>query len=261
MTIALTEFNPLLALDYLLVLARIGGLVVFSPFFGSRAIPAPIRVLLAVAVSFALFPVIGDQVPAVSMEVVSLVLVLIRELTIGMLLGLVVHLFMEAFRMAGQIIGFQMGFSLINIIDPQTQVQVSVLSLFENLLGMMVFLSLDAHHWLIQALVDSYRMTSPVAQVPLPSLISHLLSLSTDVFAVGFKLAAPVALVLIVVDVLLGIVGRAAPQIHILIIGIPFKPLVGFVVLSGAAYAQLPFARHYLLGLREEFYTFLQMIP
>ena len=246
--------------SFLLLLVRLGGLMVFAPFLGSLTIPVQVRVTLSVALSVALFPTLQTKIPDVSMEVVPLVLMLARELMVGMLLGLAGQLLLAAFQMAGQLIGFQMGFSLVNIIDPQTQVQSSALALIEGLAGVMIFLAIDAHHWYLEAIADSYDLSFSLTSGRWSAITSSLIELFGNIFVVGFRLAAPVLTVLVIVDVFLGVIGRAAPQIHILIIGMPVKPLVGFILLSAMFQSRLPFVRQYLLHLHEQLYVFLQLL-
>jgi len=254
------EFSLVLFVTFVSVLVRVGGLMIFAPFLGSLAIPTRIRVALSVTLSLALFPVLQNKVPSVPADGVSIVLVLFHELMIGMLLGFVAHLLLGAFFMAGQIMGFSMGFSLIRLIDPQTQVESSALALFQNLVGVTVFLAMNAHHWFIQAVVESYDLIVPFTMSQSGALATQLISLFGNVFVVGFKLAAPVTLVVVIVDVLLGVIGRAAPQVQILIIGMPFKPLVGFLLLAGTVQAQVLFSSRYIGQLRELLHVFLQMI-
>jgi len=254
------EFSLGLFVSFLLVMVRVGGLMIFAPFLGSLNIPTRIRVALSVTLSLALFPVLQDKIPSVPEDGVSVVLVLFHELMIGMLLGVVGQIILGAFFMAGQIMGFSMGFSLIRLIDPQTQVESSALALFQSLVGTTVFLSMDAHHWFIEAVVESYDLIFPFTMSQSEALATQLISLFGNIFVVGFKLAAPVTLVLVIVDVLFGVIGRATPQVHILIIGMPFKPLVGFLVLAGTVHTQVLFSSQYLVQLRELLYAFLQML-
>lgn len=247
-------------LTYLLVLARVAGLMIFAPFLGSPGIPALIRVALSVGLSLALFPVVQDKVPAVAIDSMALLPILAGELVMGIALGLVGQLFASALQVAGHLIGFQMGFGIINIIDPQTQVESSVISLFQNLVGILVFLAIDAHHWFIQAITDSYDIVGPQAIRHSAALTNEMIRLGGQMFVVGFKLAAPVVIVLIIVDIVLGIIGRAAPQIHILIVGMPLKTLAGFVFMLATAHASLPFLQHQLNRVHENLYTVLGLL-
>jgi flagellar biosynthetic protein FliR len=228
-----------------LVLARVGGLTIFAPVLGSEVVSPLIRVLLSVTLAVVLFPLVRSDLPALPGGVAEMVLALGGEFFIGMLLGLVGKLLLGSLQIAGQIMGFQMGFSMINVIDPQTQVETPVMATFQNILGVLVFLALNGHHWFIQAFVESYRIVGLEPGLS-GALIRALLESAGQMFVLGLKLAAPVAVVLLIVDILLGIVGRMAPQIHVLVVGLPAKSLMGLIFLAATVHTSVPFlARHF----------------
>lgn len=242
-----------------MTLARVGGLMTFAPFLGSGAIAPVIRVFLSVVISLAIFPAVQADVPSPPPEALLFLLALGMELGIGFVLGLVGQLFLAGIQLGGQLMGFQMGFSLINIIDPQTQVESSALALLHNLIALLVFLAVNAHHWYIQAIADSYRILPGAAHYS-SELAAFMLQLFGNMFILGFKLGAPIVTVLLIVDVLMGIIGRAAPQIHILIVGLPSKSLVGFLFLLATAHVSVTFMGRHLERLSQDLYTLLGMM-
>jgi flagellar biosynthetic protein FliR len=247
------------AVLFLLLLARLGGIVVFAPVFGSTVVNPIARILLTVALGGAIFPFVSEQLPAPPTEFFPLLLVLAKELLVGMVLGLVAHLILAALQLAGQIMGFQMGFAMVNVIDPQTQVESPVLSILANLTGMLVFLSMNAHHWMLEALVDSYWIVPEPSGIS-PAFLSLLVDTSGQMFVLSFKLAAPLVVVLFVVDVLVGIVGRAAPQIHVLIVGMPAKALMGFTFLAATIHTMVPFIGRHIDALHDDLYHYLAIL-
>ncbi len=245
---------------FALLLARIGGLMVFVPFWGSIAVSRQVRVALAFVLTFALFPVLEQHLPRVGMEPAALVTGVISEAFVGLALGLVGQLLLAALQLAGTLMGFQMGFSLVNVIDPQTQVEVSVISVLQNLIGITMLVVLNAHHFFLEAMVDSYDFVPALGARSTPELAQHIAQMAGGMFYAGFQLAAPVVLVGIIVDVLLGILGRAAPQIHILIAGLPLKVLVGFSMLMLGTRAALPFLERSFLQVRQDLYLVLRAL-
>lgn len=217
-------------LPFLMLLARVGGLMIFVPFLSSTAIAPSIRVALSIGLSVLLFPLVQNEIPAAPESMPHVILFLAGELMIGLLFGFVGNLLMEGLQLAGHIIGFQMGLGIINVIDPQTQVETPVVSILQNVIGLLVFLSLNAHHWFIEAIVESYRV-APHLIVPGNPLFQHLVESASQVFVLAVKVSAPVLVVLFIVDLIMGIVGRAAPQIHVLVVGMPAKSLAGMMVL------------------------------
>ena len=252
------SLEPLVS--FLLVLARMAGLMVFTPILGGTGIAPQIRAGLAMGLTLLLYPAVGTQVEPVPPGTLSLLLAISTELLLGLLLGLLGHLFLAALQFSGQLMGFQMGFAVINLIDPQTQVQAPVLAILQNLMGVLIFLSLNAHHWFIQAMVDSYNILPGRAFSLSPPVAGELLEVFGQIFAVGFRLAAPFILVLAIMDIFIGIVGRAAPQIHILIVGMPLKIIGGLLLLSFSAPVMVRFAGDHLAQLHGRLYRLLQLL-
>jgi flagellar biosynthetic protein FliR len=131
---------------------------------------------------------------------------------------------------------FQLGFSIINVIDPQTQVETSVISFLENFIGIAFFLLINGHHWFFTAVSESFGYL-PVTGVRLEGpVVERFVHLSADVLVSGIQIAAPVIAVTVIADVVLGIITRVAPQIHIMIVGMPLKTLIGFTCMSLSFY-------------------------
>lgn len=241
---------------FFLLLARIGGLMIFAPFFGSGAVVPVIRVMLALSFSVALFPLVQDRLPQAD-DFGSFFLVLCGELMVGMLLGLVGRLFMASLEIAGQIMGFQMGFAVIKVIDPQTNSESPVMSILQNVVGILIFLSINGHHWFVRAVVDSYQIIGK--EISLNSSMEVLIiHAAGEMFVLGMKIAAPIVVVLLIVDVLLGIVGRAAPQLHILVVGLPAKSLMGFTFMAATFHTSIPYLGRHFGRLQEQLYACLE---
>jgi flagellar biosynthetic protein FliR len=149
-----------------------------------------------------------------------------------MALMLVVRFLFAAVQTGGQIIGFQMGFSMINVIDPLTGQQVVVTSHFLYMTTLLTFLALNGHLYLLQGLADSFALVPPGGILLGPALGQGLLRLAAGMFTLGVKIAAPVMAALFLVDLALALIGRAAPQMHVLILGFPIKIAVGFFFLG-----------------------------
>jgi flagellar biosynthetic protein FliR len=137
---------------------------------------------------------------------------------------------------AGQIVGFQIGFSFVNAVDPTTSNRSTSLSVFQNQLGLMLFLGLNAHHWFIRAIGSSLTVLPPFSMHVGEAFILKMSDLGAQIFVIGFQIAAPVTAVLLLTDVALGLIGRSAPQIHIMIIGFPLKVMVGIAALGMGLY-------------------------
>ena len=210
------------------IAARVSGLMVFAPFFGGSAMPLRVKVGLTVALTALLYPVCGPA--RMQASALGWGEVMIGEWVIGLLLGLSVQFVMEATQMAGQILGVQMGFSLVNILDPQTQVDTPVLSLFYQVITLLLFLQMNVHHWLLRGVVRSFGyLPAGNAGVTLAS-VGLLLQAAGGILLVGVQIAAPALAATLVADVMLGFVGKASPQLPVLFIGLSVKSVLGLVV-------------------------------
>jgi flagellar biosynthetic protein FliR len=218
------------------------------PLFGSKSIPAPIKAGLLLSISFFLFPILNLDVSASPTEVIPFGLGIICEILLGISIGLSVKLLFAGIQLAGQLVGFQMGLAIVNVMDPQSSAQVPILAQFNNLVAMLVFLAINAHHWFLRALVESFNMV-PLFNFSLThSLINQLIMIAGNMFVVAIKIGAPIIATMLITSVAFGLVARTVPQMHIFIIAMPLKILVGLLVLS----LTMPYLTSFLGGLFTE---------
>jgi flagellar biosynthesis protein FliR len=218
------------------VLSRVGGLMVFAPFFSSRSMPVLVRTVSSLVFTIALLPALPLSLIPAQFGLPQLLGAMVGEVAFGMVLGLVATFVFSALQLAGQIVSFQLGFAIINLIDPQSEVETSVFSFIENILGVMFFLLVNGHHWFLKAVADSF-LYLPVEGVHLKGpLVGEVLRLSAGMVSAGVQIAGPVLAVTVIADVAMGIISRAAPQINVLIVTMPMKTLIGFTCLSFSFY-------------------------
>jgi flagellar biosynthetic protein FliR len=210
---------------------RIGGLMLFAPFLSSGSMPVQVKAGLTVALTALMYPVYG----AVRLEASPLgwVQVCTGEVVVGLLLGLTLQFIMEAAQMAGQILGVQAGFSLVSILDPQTQVDTPVISTFNQLAALLIFLQLNVHHWLLRGLAASFFYLPPGSVVLNLKVTTSLLQAAGAIWLVGLQIAAPVVVATMLIDVTMGFLAKSSPQIPILFLGLSVKTVVALIVLSG----------------------------
>lgn len=221
---------------FVIILLRVSGIVIFAPFFGSPSIPYQVRITFALLTSLLLTHLLPLNFVADGLRLTDITLIFIGEIIAGMILGLAANLVFAGIQYAGQLISFQMGFSLIKLIDPQTNVESPVFSFIHNYIGILFFLLLNGHHWFLRAITESFQFM-PVGGIQIQaSLVEHFVNLSSQIFVIGLRIAGPIIVVTIIADIVIGIIGRAAPQLHILILGLPLKLLVGFSCLSFSLY-------------------------
>jgi flagellar biosynthesis protein FliR len=238
-------FSTAEIIRFAVVLTRISGIMLLAPFFSNQMFPVSVRVAFTLLSAFVLAPSLSlNQIP-IELNVSAVVILLVGEIFIGLILGFAAMCVMAGLQFAGQIISFQMGFSLINAIDPQSSVEAPVFSLLYNYIGLLLFLLIDGHHWFLQAINDSFSGLSIGGfQIPAP-LTQQIVGMSANILSIGIRIAGPIIAVTVITDVLIGVVSRTAPQINIIIVGMPLKLLVGFGCISFSLY----FLPRYLGGV------------
>jgi len=211
--------------------ARVSGLMVFCPFLGSDAIPAPLKAVVTVLVTAILFPLrSGLQLSLYPWQWAGIAL---SEVVIGLVLGLAANFLMEAPMLAGQILGMQMGYSLATLFDPQTQADTPVLGELHRLGALLIFLQLDVHHWLLRAIVRSFSYLPAQAALSGRGVVEGLLHAAGGIFLAGVQIAAPALVATLIADLALGFLGKASPQLPVLFLGLSVKNLLGLSVLIG----------------------------
>lgn len=218
--------HPLLV--FLVVLARVGGIVTFAPFWSHSAATPKVRVTLAFALTFVLTPIVSSKIQTPPEEIYAFSLVLMGELLIGLVMGFVGKLVFLGFEIAAFLLGSQMGFALAGTIDPSTRAQTTALGTIAQMMGLMVLLGANGHYWFLAATVKSFSTTAPGTFVFSAELLEILLRLSANALVVGVSLAAPALIVLVAVELALEFFGRTAPQFQVFILGFPIKIAVGF---------------------------------
>lgn len=236
-------------LTFVTISVRLSGLLLFAPFFGSAAIPPRIKAGLVLAVSLLFFPLLSPTLA--HRDVGTWPGFVLTELLIGAGLGIATRLVFDAMQMAGQILSTQMGFSLINILDPQTQVDSTVMALFHQTITMLIFLRMDVHLWLLRALGRSYLLLPPGSAHVSQMFTMTAVRACGEVFALGIQIAAPVLSATFLADIVLGLLGKASPQMPLMLLGTPIKTLLGLSLLFLALKYWPGMLERYFLGSME----------
>ncbi|MDB5052074.1 MAG: flagellar biosynthetic protein FliR [Bacilli bacterium] len=219
--------------NLLLVFCRITSFFVVAPVFSSKNVPNQFKIGLSFFITLIAFSAMDKA--SISIDGFFLVS-LMKEIVIGLLLGFVGYLFFTVVQISGSFIDMQMGFSMANIIDPMTGAQTPILGNLKFMLAVLLFLTMDGHHYLIHAIIDSYKWVpisnDAFAHIYNGQVSDFLLKTFSTVFSLAFQMAAPMIAALFLVDVGLGILAKTAPQFNVFVIGMPLKVLIGFVLLT-----------------------------
>ena len=217
---------------FFLVFIRVGAILMFMPIFDSRSIPLFFKVALAFASSIVLFPLLElEPLPLVG-NVFLLGVRVISEILIGLVIGFAVKLIFAGIQLAGQLAGYQMGMALVNVMDPASSQQVPVLAQFMNLFGLLIFITINAHHWFIKALKHSFEIVPPVSASFSGSLLAQIVKMSGNVFVIGIQVGAPIIAAMLVTSVAFGLIARTVPQMNVFIVAMPLKIGVGLLFLG-----------------------------
>lgn len=218
--------------NFMLVLCRITAFFVVAPIFSARNVPMQFKIGFSALLAFIISSAVGG-IP-VDMDGTYLISIA-KETLIGLLLGFVAYLFFTVVQIAGSFADMQIGFSMANVINPLTGAQSPLLGNLKFALATLMFLSMNGHHLLIQAILESYRwvpLSNDVfAQLYHGEVTEFLLKSLSKAFTIAFQMAAPLVAALFLTDVGLGILARTAPQFNIFVVGMPLKILVGLLVL------------------------------
>lgn len=227
---------PLASLDALpifaMVLARVAGLFAAIPLFGARIVPARVKAPLIFVLALLLYPVIRPQVPPHGSDTISLMLLVVSEVLIGATLGILSQAIFAAVEFCGQMVGSQMGLSMAALFDPTTQANVTTMSMFQGALATLLFVSLNAHHIFLRAIVESYRLIPIGGWHVSGALLKFVVDTTTGIFIIAVKLSAPVSVALLATSVVLGIVARAFPQMNVFMVSMPLNIGMGLTLLG-----------------------------
>jgi flagellar biosynthetic protein FliR len=221
------EATPVLR--FALLLVRPGMVVMLAPGLGGRQIPAMAKIALTVLLALALAPVVA---PPPESGAQGLAMVVLREMAIGLALAFAVQIVVAAAELAGHLGSYQIGFSYGATIDPTSGVRSTLLVSLYSMLATFAFLAVNGHHAVLRALTSSYAAVPMGAGAVSETLVASVREMLAMVFGVGLRLAAPVLIVLFIVELAIGLISRSAPSLNFMIIGYPLRIVVGLLVVA-----------------------------
>lgn len=216
---------------FLLILTRVSAFIITLPLFSHRTIPVIHKLGLAVFLAYLMFFTIDP----VAIEIDGMYFLLIlKEVIVGLTVGLIAMVIMYAIQVAGGFIDIKMGFMIANVVDPQTGAQSPLTGGYLYTFALLFLLAIDAHHLLLDGIYYSYQFI-PIEQIFIPfsneNILLHFVRTFTLMFFIAFQMAMPIVGSLFLIDVALGMIGRAVPQVSVFVIGFPIKIFVGFVIM------------------------------
>jgi flagellar biosynthesis protein FliR len=211
-------------------LVRVLALFAVAPLLSHRAVPARIKVALAVGIALVLAPTLPTPPITDALSGAGIAL-LVQNILVGLMLGFAVRLVFAALELAGELIGLQMGLSFAGFFNPASGMTQNAIGSFMSLLALLMFIAIDGHLMLLHALAESFRLFPLTGGGALPLALDDLVRLGSGMFAIALSLALPFLAVMLLTNVVLGVLARVAPQLNVFAIGFPMTILVGLATL------------------------------
>jgi flagellar biosynthesis protein FliR len=220
-----------LVLVYFLVFARTGAMLMFLPPINQAGVPSRVRLMLALAISFAIAPGLAHDYPAhVPTAPLALGVLLAEEVTAGLLVGAMATIVMSGLSVAGSLISTQTGLAYAQLLNPTMGDSEPVVGNFLSLLGGVMIFATDLHHLAIGAIQGSYTLIPPGAALPTGDMAELTVRLVSGSFALGIQLAAPFLVFGFAVNASIGLLARLMPQLQVFFIAMPINLLAGFLI-------------------------------
>lgn len=219
---------------WMLGMIRPGAAFLAAPVFGAAGVPVQLRLVIALAVGVPAVAASGMTLPPEGIVSVPGFLTIIGEVVIGLAIGFVLQMGLAAALLAGEAISNAMGLGFASMVDPLNGTSSSVVGQFLSMLATALFLAANGHLLLIQIIVDSYQALPPGNAFPSFAAIGGVLRFGSLMFAAGLTIALPVGFVLILVQMIMGVIGRSAPAMNLFAVGLPATLLAGIILLGMA---------------------------
>ncbi len=211
-------------------LARILALLASAPVIGNPGVPARVKIALGVLITVAVAPLVPGA-PDIEPASATGMLVLAQQVMVGLAMGFAMQIVFQASEFAGEIIGLQMGLGFATLYDYSLPGQIPVIGQYLGMILSLVFLAIDGHLLLISALAESFRVL-PLSPFTAPAGLHALVDWSSAIFSYGLALSLPLLAALLITNIALGVLSRAAPQLNLFAVGFPATILIGMLMLG-----------------------------
>ncbi len=225
-------FNPESYFLLFLIILRISGIFATAPVLSSENVPRLVRLYMVIICSMIIFSVLpASNINLENLNTIDYFLLVLKELMIGFSIGFIPRMMFAAIDFAGTITGFQMGLSIANVVDPQTDVQVSIIASLEGLIATLLFIVLDGHHIFFKVMTYSYEEIPIAGFLFTGGKMEVLMRIMGDLVVIGLKLGAPLVIALLLANIIMGFMARSIPQMSVFIVGFPFTIGLGLIFL------------------------------
>ncbi|XOB65783.1 flagellar biosynthetic protein FliR [Deferribacteres bacterium DY0037] len=217
--------------SFLMAVARVGAILFTVPVFGSNVIKPQIRFVLAILIAMVIFPSL-EAMPYGNLPTGIIIVMVFKEILVGVCIGILSNFLFIGAQLGGQIVGLQMGFSVVNVMDPQSNTQLSIISSFLNIGMLLFFIAVGGHYLVLGAIAESFR-SIPIGGAEInPIAFNYIAKLFSYIFLIAIKIMAPAIITLLIFSTVIGVIGKLAPQINLMIVGFPAKIAIGLIIIA-----------------------------
>jgi flagellar biosynthetic protein FliR len=215
---------------YILIFVRMASFIAVAPFFGLSNIPIKVKAGLSLFLTI-LVVQITTYVPLDYQGSIGYASLVVREAITGILIGYMANICSYIINFAGQIIDMEVGFSMVNVLDPVSKIETTITGNYYSYMVMLMMIVTNMYHFVIKAIFDSFKLIPIGEAVFSPNLYVVMSRFMGDYFIIGFRIVLPIFASLLMVNVVLGILAKIAPQMNMFVIGMQLKVFVGLFIL------------------------------
>lgn len=225
------DFLSAHAVPYAYIFVRVSGIFALMPILSMQEIPMMMKGWLAAGIAIVIYPLVAGHLASPLTLDMGFLLAIVDHALIGVIIGLILLVYYTAFLMAGEFYSLQIGFGIINVMDPLSETSIPILGQLKSLFALMVFTIIDGHHLVIEALIYSFQVLPGLTVNSGQPLSAGLILAIREMFIISFQMAAPVMGTMFLVELVMGIMSKVAPQMNVMVVGFQIKIVAGMFLI------------------------------
>lgn len=225
------SFLEMHAVPYAYIFVRVSAIFALMPVFSMQEIPMAIKGWAAAAIALVIYPISAVHIAGPRELDMAFLFAIVDQALIGLLIGFFLLVYYTVFLMAGEFYSLQMGFGIINVIDPLSETSIPILGQIKSLFALVIFTMIDGHHMVIEALIYSFQTVPGFALSAGQPLSAGLILATQEMFMIAFQIGAPVIGTLFLIELVMGIMSKVAPQMNVMVVGFQIKIVAGMALI------------------------------
>lgn len=233
---------------FLFIFVRLSGVFIIAPIFSRRNVPTIFKIVFTLFLTLIMINIV--EFNQTQLDIYIFIIYILRELFLGIFIGFVMYLFFSSLYLAGKLVDMQLGFSMVNVLDPNSNIQVPITGNFYYILALLTFLVIDGHHIFIRTLLDFFTIIPLGSYAVKVSIYKEIFIIVSNIFVIAFKLSSPILATIFITNIMLGILARTMPQMNVFIVGMPLRIAIGIITLI----LTIPFIISFMSNLYEQIF-------